>query len=312
MVGCREGDLPAFCIQLSAAVRDYFCAMLLPRQNTFRAFRKLFREHLADLYDEGEIDAIYRVCIEERLGLQWSHGLLDKRFSESDINHVSPILEELTTGRPLQYILGYTDFLGCRISVDERVLIPRPETEELCEIILHEHSKDKSLRVLDIGTGSGCIPIALKRHAPNWRVSALDVDEGALALAKLNAAQNSVDITFFPTDILRSGTLPDSYDIVVSNPPYVAEEEKQEILDNVLVHEPHLALFVPDTDTMLFYRKISRLSATHLSPNGKLCFEINGRFGQETLAMMHEAGFTDCRLVTDLSGKERFAIGTIG
>lgn len=288
----------------------YFCAMLLPRQNTFRAFRELFRQHLADLYDQGEVDAIFRTCVEEKLGVSWSHGLLDGRFSESDINLVSPVLEELTTGRPVQYIIGHTDFLGCKVNVDERVLIPRPETEELCEAILRENPRENPLRVLDIGTGSGCIPIALKRHAPDWQMSALDVDAGALQLAAENARLNGTDIRFGQMDILTAESLPERYDLIVSNPPYVAEEEKLDILDNVLVHEPHLALFVPDTDTMLFYRKISQLAATALFPDGRLYFEINGRFGQETLAVMRDAGLRDCRLIADLSGKERFAVGT--
>ncbi|MCF8256252.1 MAG: peptide chain release factor N(5)-glutamine methyltransferase [Flavobacteriales bacterium] len=283
--------------------------MLLPRENTFRSFRQLFREHLEDMYDRDEIDALFRISVEEQLGVKWSHAILGNRFSESDINLVSPVLEELKEGRPLQYILGRTEFLGCRIMVDERVLIPRPETEELCELILQENAKERPLRVLDIGTGSGCIPIALKKHAPEWKVSAVEVDAEALKLADQNARHNSTDVEFMELDILKASRLSDHYDIIVSNPPYVAEEEKLEILDNVLVHEPHLALFVPDTDTLLFYRRISGLAANALLPGGRLYFEINGRFGAETLAVMEAAGLSDCRLIQDLSGKDRFAVG---
>lgn len=281
--------------------------MLLPRQNTFRSYRELFREILDSLYDRDEVDAIFRAVMEEKLGAPWSHQLLDARFSESDINRVSPLLEQLATGRPLQYVLGHTDFLGCRIRVDERVLIPRPETEELCETVLREQPQDRTLRVLDIGTGSGCIAIALKKHAPAWQVSALDVDSGALALAAQNAIANAVDVQFHQNDILATHALHEQFDLIVSNPPYVAEEEKMDILDNVLVHEPHLALFVPDTDTMLFYRKIAQLAATALVPGGRLYFEINCRFGADTLAVMEEAGLRNSRLIVDLSGKERFA-----
>jgi release factor glutamine methyltransferase len=283
--------------------------MLLPRQNTFRSYRELFRELLDSLYDRDEVDAIFRSVMEDRLGVAWSHQLLDARFSESDINRVSPLLEQLATGRPLQYVLGHTDFLGCRIRVDERVLIPRPETEELCETVLREQPQDRALRVLDIGTGSGCIAIALKKHAPAWQVSALDVDSGALALAAQNAIENAVDVQFHQNDILNAQELKGQYDLIVSNPPYVAEEEKMDILDNVLVHEPHLALFVPDTDTMLFYRKIAQLAATALAPGGRLYFEINCRFGADTLAVMEEAGLRNSRLIVDLSGKQRFAAG---
>lgn len=283
--------------------------MLLPRQNTFRSYRELFREMLDSLYDRDEVDAIFRAIMEEKLGAPWSHQLLDARFSESDINRVSPLLEQLGTGRPLQYILGHTDFLGCRIRVDERVLIPRPETEELCETVLREQPQDRALRVLDIGTGSGCIAIALKKHAPAWQVSALDVDSGALTLAAQNAIENAVDVQFHQNDILATHTLHEQFDLIVSNPPYVAEEEKMDILDNVLVHEPHLALFVPDTDTMLFYRKIAQLAAKALMSRGRLYFEINCRFGAETIAVMEAAGLHNCRLIVDLSGKQRFAAG---
>jgi release factor glutamine methyltransferase len=283
--------------------------MLLPRQNTFRSYRELFREILDSLYDRDEVDAIFRAVMEEKLGAPWSHQLLDARFSESDINRVSPLLEQLAMGRPLQYILGHTDFMGCRIRVDERVLIPRPETEELCETVLREQPQDRALRVLDIGTGSGCIAIALKKHAPAWQVSALDVDSGALALAAQNAMENAVDVQFHQDDILATHTLHEQFDLIVSNPPYVAEEEKIDILDNVLVHEPHLALFVPDTDTMLFYHKIAQLAATALAPGGRLYFEINCRFGADTLAVMEEAGLRNSRLKVDLSGKQRFAAG---
>jgi release factor glutamine methyltransferase len=283
--------------------------MLLPRQNTFRSYRELFRELLDSLYDRDEMDAIFRSVMEDRLGVAWSHQLLDARFSESDINRVSPLLEQLATCRPLQYVLGHTDFMGCRIRVDERVLIPRPETEELCEAVLQENTKDRALRVLDIGTGSGCIAIALKKHAPTWQVSAVDVDWGALALATQNAKENDVDVQFHQNDILNAQELKGQYDLIVSNPPYVAEEEKMDILDNVLVHEPHLALFVPDTDTMLFYRKIAQLAAKALTSRGRLYFEINCRFGAETIAVMEAAGLHNCRLKVDLSGKQRFAAG---
>jgi len=285
--------------------------MLLPRENTFRSFRQLFREHLEGMYEPEEVDALFRISVEEKLGVRWSHAMLDGRFSESDINRVSPVLQGLKEGRPLQYLLGYTDFLGCRIDVDERVLIPRPETEELCELILRENPKDRPLLVLDIGTGSGCIPIALKKNASPWQLSALDVSEAALQLATANALLNGTEVQFHLMDILSALSLPYQYDLIVSNPPYVAEEEKLEILDNVLVHEPHLALFVPDRDTMLFYRKIARLAATALVPGGKLYFEINGRFGSETLAEMTEAGLRNCRVLKDISGKERFAVGEV-
>jgi release factor glutamine methyltransferase len=284
--------------------------MLLPRNNTFKAMRDLFREHLTEMYDQGEVDAIFRIAIEEKLIVKWSSQLLNERFTESDINLISPVLEALATGRPLQYILGHTEFMGCKLKADERVLIPRPETEELCGIILNENTKTSALDVLDIGTGSGCIPISLKKHAPNWTVSALEVDASALSLAMENAKDNAVEVHFIQQDILSGKALIGMYDIIVSNPPYIAEEEKKDILDNVLIHEPHLALFVPDTDTLLFYRTISSLAFPAMNAGGKLYFEINERFGKETVAVMKAAGFSKCRVIKDLSGKDRFAVGS--
>jgi release factor glutamine methyltransferase len=181
--------------------------MLLPRNNTFKAMRDLFREHLTEMYDQGEVDAMFRIAIEEKLGVKWSSRRLDERFTESDINLVSPVLEKLATGRPLQYILGHTEFMGCKLKVDERILIPRPETEELCGIILNENTKTSALDVLDIGTGSGCIPISLKKHAPNWTVSALEVDASALSLAMENAKDNAVEVLYIQQDILSGKAL---------------------------------------------------------------------------------------------------------
>lgn len=272
--------------------------------------RDLFREHLTEMYDQGEVDAIFRIAIEEKLIVKWSSQLLNERFTESDINLISPVLEALATGRPLQYILGHTEFMGCKLKADERVLIPRPETEELCGIILNENTKTSDLHVLDIGTGSGCIPISLKKHALNWTVSALEVDASALSLAMENAKDNAVEVYFIQQDILLGKALIGMYDIIVSNPPYIAEEEKKDILDNVLIHEPHLALFVPDTDTLLFYRTISSLAFPAMNAGGKLYFEINERFGKETVAVMKATGFSKCRVIKDLSGKDRFAVGS--
>ena len=280
--------------------------MLLPSENSFRAFRQLFRDCLSPLHDALECDAIFRMVVEDCLGRPWSHQLLDERFTESDINRISPLLEQLIAGRPVQYVLGQADFMGMRLRVDGRVLIPRPETEELCGIILQENPKEKPLRVLDIGTGSGCIPIALKVNAPVWQVSAVDVDSGALELAQSNAVANNAEVTFFQRDILAAEYLPGSYDIIVSNPPYVAEHERDTLMEHVVVHEPHLALFVPDTDTLLFYRVIARLAKDALIAGGKLYFEINERFGEETLLLVESMGFSEARLLSDLSGKHRF------
>ena len=285
--------------------------MLLPSSNTFEALRQLFREHLKSVYEISEIDFLFRIVVEDKLGVKWKQLTLSERFSESDINLVSPILEALIDGKPLQYALGNTEFLECKLNVDARVLIPRPETEELCDLILGENSKLSALNLLDIGTGSGCIPIALKHHAPKWELYAIDIDTNALQLAKENAELNNTIVHFSRMDVLQAATLKGKFDIIISNPPYIAESEKTTIHENVLEYEPHLALFVSDLDALLFYRKITKLAVQSLKKGGKLYFEINERFGNETMALLVDSGFQNCRIIEDLSGKERFVAGQL-
>ncbi len=285
--------------------------MLLPSSNTFEALRQLFREHLQSVHEISEIDFLFRIVMEEKLGIKWNQLLLTERYSESDINLVSPILEKLIDGKPLQYILGFTEFLGCKLNVDSRVLIPRPETEELCDLILKGNAKTSVLNVLDIGTGSGCIPIALKRHAPQWELFAIDIDTNAILLAAENATLNNTSIHFSRLDVLQTAALAGEFDIIISNPPYVTESEKTSIHQNVFANEPHLALFVPDNDALLFYRKITKLAVQSLKKGGKLYFEINERFGIETLELLVESGFQKCQIIKDLSGKERFVAGQL-
>jgi release factor glutamine methyltransferase len=285
--------------------------MLLPSKNTFEALRQLFREHLQSIYEISEIDVLFRIVVEDKLGVKWKQLMLSERFSESDINLVSPALEALIDGKPLQYILGNTEFFECKLKVDSRVLIPRPETEELCDLIIGENSKLSALSVLDIGTGSGCIPIALKHHAPKWELYAVDIDANALQLAEENAKLNNTIVHFSRLDVLQTTTLEGEFDIVISNPPYIAESEKTIIHKNVLDNEPHLALFVPNADALLFYRKITKLAVQSLKKGGKLYFEINERFGNETMALLVDSGFQNCRIIKDLSGKERFVVGQL-
>jgi len=230
-------------------------------------------------------------------------------LTESNLNTIIPVLERLTTGEPYQYIIGEVEFYGCKLKVDKRVLIPRPETEELCELVLRENDTTKPLNVIDLGTGSGCIPIALKSKAPAWQVNAVEVDEGALSLAKQNANFNNLEIKFQQGDLLATYDLRlDTYDLIISNPPYIAEKEAVEINDNVLVHEPHLALFIPDEDPLLFYRKMLDIGQESLEKGGKLYFEFNERYGTEMTELMQQKGYIDIRIIKDLSGKDRFAV----
>jgi release factor glutamine methyltransferase len=284
--------------------------MLLPRENTLRSLRDLYRDILGSMYEVEEIDALWKYSLEDKLNIKAEQTKLEQPvLTESNLNTIIPVLERLSIGEPYQYIIGEVEFYGCKLKVDKRVLIPRPETEELCELVLRENDITKPLNVIDLGTGSGCIPIALKSKAPAWQVSAVELDEGALSLAKQNAALNILDIAFHQADILASNfSLLNTYQIIVSNPPYIAEKEADTIKENVLVHEPHLALFIADVDPLLFYRKMLDLGQQSLVKGGRFYFEFNEKYGPEMAELMNQKGYSDIRIVQDLSGKDRFAV----
>ena len=228
------------------------------------------------------------------------------------------IVSDLKIQKPIQYILGETEFYGLRFEVNENTLIPRQETEELVELII-ENTKyevgSTKLTVLDIGTGSGCIAISLANNILNAEVFAIDVSEKALATANKNAEINNVTVNFIHSDILKiddlkslctsNFVLPSFFDIIVSNPPYVRNLEKVEIKPNVLQYEPHLALFVEDSDALLFYRKIGELAKKSLTQNGKLYFEINQYLGKETVQLLEDLGFRNVELKKDIYGNNR-------
>jgi release factor glutamine methyltransferase len=235
-------------------------------------------------------------------------------FSEKEMEVWNYILEQLKIEIPIQYLLGKTNFYGLDFEVNENVLIPRPETEELVEWIIKENAKTiglKDLKILDIGTGSGCIAISLAKNILNAQVYALDVSEKALATAKRNAAINKVDVIFITQNILETDDLNQQFDIIVSNPPYVRNFEKQEIKKNVLDNEPHLALFVDDDNALLFYKKIAVLAKKNLPPSGKLFFEINQYLGKETLMLLDELNFNNIELRKDSYGNHRMIRATI-
>jgi release factor glutamine methyltransferase len=232
----------------------------------------------------------------------------DLAFSETELESWSFILDQLKKEIPIQYLLGTTHFYGLEFEVNSAVLIPRPETEELVDWIIQNSklkAQNSKLKILDIGTGSGCIGIALAKNLPNAQVFALDVSEQALATAKKNAEKNQVQLTFIHQSILETLDLAQEFDIIVSNPPYVRELEKLEIKKNVLDNEPHLALFVEDNDALIFYRKIAQLAQKNLNPKGQLYFEINQYLGQETLILLLEMGFKNCELRQDIYGNDR-------
>jgi release factor glutamine methyltransferase len=274
-------------------------------------YKTTFLNELSSLYDEKEIESFFYLVLEcfhqkKRIDLALNPEM---EMDALQLLRWESVLVELKKQKPIQYIVGETEFYGFPFLVNENVLIPRPETEELVELILKEEAKGKRqkaiVRILDIGTGSGCIPIALKKNLPNAEVYAIDVSEKALATAKKNAALNKVAIHFLLKNILETQDLGEQFDIIVSNPPYVRHLEKAEINPNVLEFEPHLALFVEDNDALLFYRKITKLAKKNLNENGQLYFEINQYLGKETVALVESFGFKNVKLIKDIYGNDR-------
>lgn len=279
---------------------------------TLRNFQQLFQTELSGIYPSTEIGSFFSMVIEEYLELQRIDLVTrpDFEVSSEKLMILQEVIDRLKQEEPIQYIIGQTEFYGLPFYVNEHVLIPRPETEELVEFIVQEVSKSRSLeisksKILDIGTGSGCIPIALKKQLPFADISAIDVSKNALDVAKKNAKLNEVDIHFIQKDILNTSELDEKYDIIVSNPPYVRELEKDEMNTNVLQHEPELALFVEDHDPLIFYRKIAQLAKAHLKEDGVLFFEINQYLGKEMLELLRLFGFQEVLLKQDLFGNDR-------
>jgi release factor glutamine methyltransferase len=277
-------------------------------------------ESIQAIYGADEAKAIAQLVLCHVCGVSKVQLILKKQdpLYTMEERSVNLILSELINGRPVQYILGETEFYGLQIKVTPSVLIPRPETEELVEWVLKEaeglefggKGNDSGIKsILDIGTGSGCIPIALKKHLPEAGVYGLDVSAKALEVARENAALNDVDVQFICTDILQpvthKPTAVNCYDIIVSNPPYITQSEKERMHQNVLDHEPHLALFVSDEDPLLFYKAIADFALNYLAEKGRLFLEINEFLGDQTLAMLQEKGFKNAVLRKDLQGKDR-------
>jgi len=275
-----------------------------------KEYRAQFIQELRPIYDAGEAESFFYLILEEkhqmkRIDLALNPDLI---FSDTEIQYWNSILEQLKKEIPIQYLLGKTSFYGLEFEVNENVLIPRPETEELVEWIIRDcfvPRNDKDSKILDIGTGSGCIAISLAKNIPNATVFAIDVSEKALATAKKNAKINGVNVTFIEKNILETEDLEQQFDIIVSNPPYVRELEKQEIKKNVLDNEPHLALFVEDNDALIFYRKIAQLAQKNLAEKGQLFFEINQYLGTETIGLLEKMNFKNIELRKDIYGNDR-------
>ena len=277
-----------------------------------KEFKLFFNEALSAIYPKTEIDSFFFILMEEKLKLQRIDTVLKPDFliTKKNLIDLKTIVKRLQNEEPIQYIIGNTEFYGLPFFVDKNTLIPRPETEELVAWVLNEtkvlaNNKTIELSILDIGTGTGCIPISLAKNLTSLNISAIDISPEALLIAKQNAILNKVTIEFIELDILNTESLPQEYDVIISNPPYVRELEKEEIKNNVLKNEPHLALFVADENPLIFYNKIADLAKQQLSKNGMLFFEINQYLGKETVNMLVKKGFKNIQLKKDLFGKDR-------
>lgn len=268
--------------------------------------KELFEE-LSSVFDTSEIETFFYRLIDHQLGLSKIDMVLnpDVAITAKDDTFFKTAIRELKNEKPIQYIIGSTEFYGLNFKVTESTLIPRPETEELVDWILKDNLNKTGLSVLDVGTGSGCIPISLAKHLSDSSVATIDVSSEAIKVAKDNANTHQVAVKFINQDILNYTDVSEKYDVIVSNPPYVRHLEKQEIKKNVLAYEPHLALFVADDDALIFYKKIAELALESLIENGALYFEINQYLGQETVSLVKNLGFSSVELRKDLSGNDR-------
>ncbi len=272
-----------------------------------KKYKSYFTKELASIYPQTEIDTFFFLLAEEYLNFMRIDVVLKSDFNipTALLLLFNNALEKLKKEKPIQYILGKTEFYGFTFLVDSYTLIPRPETEELVDWVLEEVNVKQSIKIIDIGTGSGCIPISLAKHLPEAKIEAIDVSFNALSVAKQNAVLNKVDVFFIEKDILKIEKLDKKFDIIISNPPYVRELEKKEIKNNVLENEPHIALFVKDNNPLIFYNKIADLAKKNLSKNGILFFEINQYLGKETVGILRDKGFRNIQLKKDLFGNNR-------
>lgn len=276
---------------------------------TIGDIEKIFIEQMPGYYDHEEIKAITALAVFHVCGYSKTFYMLHKSTDLllAQETALIRILDELRFGKPLQHVLGEADFFGLKFRVDSKVLVPRPETEELVDWVIKSVTVEgiASGNILDIGTGSGCIPIALKKNVPTSEVFAIDISNDALKIARQNCILNEVEVNLLHGDILDEAyAINSKFDIIVSNPPYITSSEKEQMHQHVLQHEPHEALFVPDDNALIFYNSIAQFSLSHLSEGGFLFLEINENFGNETCQLLRDKGFST-ELRKDLQGKDR-------
>jgi len=273
-----------------------------------KEIKDIYHKELDEIYPKEEVDSMFYLMIEHFLGLERFILAInpDIIITKEEEQHMFEGLSKLRQEQPIQYILGETTFMDLKIMVNESVLIPRPETEELVNWVLDDLEKcNESIKLIDIGTGSGCIAIALSKLNPNIKATAIDISKSALEVARNNALVNDVNIKFVKADILKTTSLGERYNIIVSNPPYVRGKEIGNMRNNVLQNEPLLALFVPDEDPLLFYRAIAQLAVADLAQNGVLYLEINQYLGADVKGLLKEFNFSDIELRKDIFGNDR-------
>jgi release factor glutamine methyltransferase len=272
---------------------------------------------LKNLYDQEEAENIAVLILEKISGFERSDQILQKEIilSSEQLENINSILNRLYENEPIQYVLEESWFAGLKFKVNKNVLIPRPETEELVDWVCNEvGSHDlRTMNILDVGTGSGCIPISLKKKLPKSKVTAIDLSSEALIVANENANILGADIDFIHLDFLNieNWTGLGKYDIIISNPPYVLQKEKETMHQRVISHEPTLALFVPDNDGLIFYKKLAAFSLFHLNENGKLFVEINESCGSDVVKLFQSKGLSSVALRKDMQGKDRMVRGVL-
>lgn len=266
------------------------------------------KDSLSGIYLADELEVIAYQLMSEVTGLTRTAILINKntKISETHAQLIKRFVNELKNFKPLQYVVGKTEFFGLPFKVNEYTLIPRPETEELVEWIIDDYNaKVFPVTILDIGTGSGCIPVSLRKHLALARVDGCDISPDALKVAAENAQINQLDVNFFEIDILSLPVMEQKWDVIVSNPPYIPMSDMSEMHANVLQYEPHVALFVADENPLIFYRAIALFALKHLQHEGSLYFEIHYKYGAEVLEMLRNSGFVNVQLRKDLSGNDR-------
>lgn len=276
-------------------------------------FKKYFFSELSNSFPKTEIQSFFNILIEHQLKLNRVEIALNPTIEipKIHLDFLQSALSGLKKSVPIQYIIGETEFYGLPFKVTKNVLIPRPETEELVNWVLNDTKNIANINILDIGTGSGCIAISIAKNVPNAKVFSLDISSKALEIAKENAKLNGVNIQFIEADILDSPKSNEKFDVIISNPPYVRELEKEEMQKNVLENEPHIALFVRDENPLLFYDKIADFALTNLKQNGSIYFEINQYLGNQTLDLLKSKGFQNIKLKKDIFGANRMLRATI-